>query len=196
MNSADEQVNQLFQELCATGNTKAYEKLYHLLCSRLIHFSASICGSFHLAEEVVSDVFVSIWQKKEQLRSVENPKVYLYVCTKNHTINAMKRRQLQVVPFDTFYTEALSIVPDVEEHLLSSQVARKIESAISSLPPRCQLIFRLIKMDGLRYKEVAELLDISSKTVDAQLTIAVKKVADTIRLDMSDELIADFLRSK
>lgn len=196
MNSAGEQVNQLFQELCATGNMKAYEQLYHLLCSRLIHFSASVCGSFHLAEEVVSDVFVSIWQKKEQLTGVENPKVYLYVCTKNHTINAMKRKQLQVVPFDTFYTEALSIVPDVEEHLLSSQVARKIESAISSLPPRCQLIFRLIKMDGLRYKEVAELLDISSKTVDAQLTIAVKKVADTIRLDMSDELIADFLRSK
>jgi len=196
MNSAGEQVNRLFQDICATGNMKAYEQLYHLLCSRLIHFSASICGSFHLAEEVVSDVFVSIWQKKEQLSCVENPKVYLYVCTKNHTINAMKRRLLQVVPFDTFYTEALSIVPDVEEHLLSSQVARKIESAISSLPPRCQLIFRLIKMDGLRYKEVAELLDISSKTVDAQLTIAVKKVAETIRLDMSDELIADFLRSK
>jgi RNA polymerase sigma-70 factor (ECF subfamily) len=108
----------------------------------------------------------------------------------------MKKKQLSVVPFDTLYTEALSIVPAVEEHLLSSQVARKIESAISSLPPRCQLIFRLIRMDGLQYKEVAELLDISSKTVDAQLTIAVKKVAETIRLDMSDELIADFLRSK
>ncbi len=196
MNSAGEQVNQLFQDVCATGNMKSYEQLYHVLCSRLIHFSASICGSFHLAEEVVSDVFVSIWQKREQLTGVENPKVYLYVCTKNRTINAMKRKQLQVVRFDIVYTEALSIVPDVEEHVLSSQVARKIETAISSLPPRCQLIFRLIKMDGLQYKEVAELLDISSKTVDAQLTIAVKRVADTIRLDMSDELIADFLRSK
>lgn len=196
MNSAGEQVNQLFNDVCASGNMKAYEQLYHLLCSRLIHFSASVCGSFHLAEEVVSDVFVSLWQKREQLNNVENPKVYLYVCTKNRTINAMKKKQLPVVPFDTLYTEALSIVPAVEEHLLSSQVARKIESAISSLPPRCQLIFRLIRMDGLQYKEVAELLDISSKTVDAQLAIAVKKVADTIRLDMSDELIADFLRSK
>lgn len=196
MNSAGEQVNQLFNDVCATGNMKAYEQLYHVLCSRLIHFSASVCGSFHLAEEVVSDVFVSLWQKREQLNHVENPKVYLYVSTKNRTINAMKKKQLHVVPFDTLYTEALSIVPAVEEHLLSSQVARKIESAISSLPPRCQLIFRLIKMDGLQYKEVAELLDISSKTVDAQLAIAVKKVAETIRLDMSDELIADFLRSK
>jgi RNA polymerase sigma-70 factor (family 1) len=196
MSSAGKQVNDLFLEVTATGSMKAYEQLYHIVCSRLIHFSASICGSFHLAEEVVSDVFVSIWQKKEQLTVIENPKVYLYVCTKNRTINAMKKKQLHVVPFDTFYTDALSIVPDVEEHLLSSQVARKIESAISSLPPRCQLIFRLIKMDGLQYKEVAELLDISPKTVDAQLTIAVKKVAETIRLDMSDELIADFLRSK
>ena len=196
MNSAGKQVNDLFLEVAATGSMKAYEQPYHLVCSGLIHFSASICGSFHLAEEVVSDVFVSIWQKREQLTGIENPKVYLYVSTKNRTINAMKKKQLQVVPFDTLYTEALSIVPDVEEHLLSSQVARKIESAISSLPPRCQLIFRLIKMDGLQYKEVAELLDISSKTVDAQLTIAVKRVADTIRLDMSDELIADFLRSK
>ena len=196
MNSAGEQVNQLFKDVCASGNMKAYEQLYHVLCSRLIHFSASVCGSFHLAEEVVSDVFISLWQKREQLIHVENPKVYLYVSTKNRTINAMKKKQLQVVPFDILYAEALSIVPAVEEHLLSSQVARKIESAISSLPPRCQLIFRLIRMDGLQYKEVAELLDISSKTVDAQLTIAVKKVADTIRLDISDELIADFLRSK
>lgn len=196
MSSAGEQVNRLFQDMCTTGNMKAYEQLYHALCSRLIHFSASICGSFHLAEEIVSDVFVSIWQKRQQLTAVENPKVYLYVCTKNRTINAMKRKQLHLVPFDIVYAEALSIVPDVEEHLLSSQVARKIETAISSLPPRCQLIFRLIKMDGLQYKEVAELLDISSKTVDAQLTIAVKKVAETIRLDMSDELIAGFLRSK
>lgn len=196
MNNAGEQINRLFKEMCATGNMRAYEQLYHLLCARLIHFSASVCGSFHLAEEVVSDVFVSIWQKKGQLNGVENPKVYLYVCTKNFTINALKKKQLSVVSFDTLFPEALTVVPDVEEHLLSSQVARRIETAISSLPPRCRLIFRLIKIDGFHYKEVADLMDISVKTVDAQLTIAVKKVAEIIRLDMSDELIADFLRNK
>ena len=70
----------------------------------------------------------------------------------------------------------------------------KIEMAIRTLPTRCQLIFRLIKMDGLRYKEVADLMNISPKTVDAQLTIAVKKIAETIQFDMSDELLYDYLR--
>jgi len=186
----------LFINVCSDSNMKDYEHLYQLLCNPLIHFSASIIGSFHLAEEIVSDVFISIWQKRQQLVHVENPRVYLYVATKNLTLNALQKTKQQILSYDALHADALAIVPDIEGQMISSQVAQKIENAIRGLPTRCQLIFRLIKMDGLSYKEVANLMDISPKTVDAQLTIAVKKVADTIRLDMPDDLISAYLRRK
>ena len=193
MNNCSDQVKRLFYNVCSDNNMLDYEKLHQLLCNRLIHFSASIIGSFHLAEEIVSDVFISIWQKRQQLVNVENPMVYIYVCTKNLTLNALQKTRQLTISYDALHTDALSIVPDIEGRIISSQVAQKIEHAIRSLPTRCQLIFRLIKMDGLRYKEVAVLLDISPKTVDAQLTIAVKKVAEAIRLDMSDDMISAYL---
>jgi RNA polymerase sigma-70 factor (ECF subfamily) len=84
------------------------------------------------------------------------------------------------------------MAPDVEDRLISTEVAQLIEKAIRELPARCQLIFRLVKMDGLSYKEVAGLLEISSKTVDAQLAIAIKKLSLTIRLDIPEELINSY----
>ena len=172
----------------------AYDELYRLFCGRLIRFSAAITGSFHVAEEIVSDVFIMIWQKRRQLAEVENPGVYLYICTRNRSLNTLEhQRRYQHANLDSLDTDALAMAPDQEEGMISAEVAQRIEAAIRSLPARCQLIFRLVKQDGMKYKEVAELLDISAKTVDAQLTIAVKKVAEAIRLNMPHDLARSFL---
>ncbi len=193
MANSSDQVEKLFKKICSEDSIKDYEQLFQLLSKRLIHFSAAITGSFHLAEEIVSDVFISLWKKREQLHAISNPLAYIYVCTKNFTLNTLQKTKKPTLSFDDLHTDALSILPDVEDHIVSTQVAHKIEIAIRTLPTRCQLIFRLIKMDGLSYKEAAELLAISPKTVDAQLTIAVKKIAETIHLDMSDDLIRAYL---
>ena len=180
----EERVRQLFYNVCAHSNMTDYDELYKLLCSRLIHFSAAIIGSFHQAEEIVSDVFVLIWQKREQLQEIRNPLVYIYVCTKNHSLNALPKNKGSHLSFDALDKDALAIIPDVEERLASKELAQIIEHAISELPGRCQMIFRLVKMDGFSYKDVAELLGISPKTVDDQLAIAIKKLGLTIRLHM------------
>lgn len=190
----DELIRRHFRCIGEGGDMQAYDELYRLLCGRLIRFSAAITGSFHLAEEIVSDVFIMIWQKREQLAAVENPLVYLYVCTRNRSLNTLQQhRKHQHTSLDSLDTDALAMSPDQEQSMISAEVAQRIEAAIRSLPARCQLIFRLVKQDGLKYREVAELLNISSKTVDAQLTIAVKKVAEAIRLNMPSELAWSFL---
>jgi RNA polymerase sigma-70 factor (ECF subfamily) len=171
----------------------AYDELYRLLYSRLVHFSAAIVGSFHLAEEVVSDVFIMIWQKRTALLEVQNPVVYIYISARNRSLNTLQQqRRHRHASLDQLDTDALATSPDLEHSMISAEVAQKIEAAIRSLPDRCQLIFRLVKQDGLKYREVAELLGISHKTVDAQLAIAVKKVAEAIRLDMPQELAQSY----
>lgn len=185
-----EQVRVLFDSICQNEEMQAYKELYSLLCKQLIHFSASIVYSYHLAEEIVSDVFIILWQKRRQLQHVNNPLVYLYVSTKNHSLNSLQQhKKHRHASMEVLDVDALSIVPDAEHNLVSAEVSLKIDQAISSLPPRCQLIFRLIKLDGLKYKEVATLLDVSPKTVDAQLAIAVKKITQAIRLDLSADQV-------
>lgn len=186
----NEQIRILFDRVCRDEEMQAYKALYSLLCSRLIHFSASIVYSYHLAEEIVSDVFVMLWQKRRQLQHVKNPLVYLYVSTKNLSLNSLQQQKKhRHATLDMLDVNALTILPDAEHNLVSAEVSLKIEQAICSLPARCQLIFRLVKLDGLKYNEVATLLDISPKTVDAQLAIAVKKISQAIRLDLSTDQV-------
>lgn len=173
---------------------KAYEQLYKMLYARLVHFSASIVGSFQSAEEIVSDVFIMLWRKKEQFVSVENPAVYLYICVRNFSLNALPQNKTSCIDFNTLDKDALSVMPDIEERLVSREVASVIEKAIRDLPGRCQMIFRLIKIDCLSYKETADLLGISPKTVDAQLSIAVKKLSLAIRLYTPEHLVNDYLK--
>ncbi|WP_236652915.1 RNA polymerase sigma-70 factor [Chitinophaga vietnamensis] len=173
---------------------QAYNELYLALCERLLHFSAAIVSSFHLAEEIVSDVFMMVWQKRHQLGHVENPAVYLYVATRNFSLNALQQQKRHLhASLELLDTTALLIAPDAESGMISAEVSQKVEAAIRSLPARCQLIFRLVKHDQLSYREVAELLNISPKTVDAQLTIAVKKITQAVRFDLSSELAQSYL---
>lgn len=191
----NEQINSLFQRVCHDDSIQAYNELYIALCTRLIHFSASIVSSFHLAEEIVSDVFISLWQKRRDLSHVHNPVVYLYVSTKNLSLNTLQQQKRhQHRSLDVLNADMLVIAPEAESGMVSAEVSQKIERAIRSLPARCQLIFRLIKQDRLSYREVATLLNISTKTVDAQLTIAVKKISQAIRFDLSDETAQTYLR--
>ncbi|NIG53767.1 sigma-70 family RNA polymerase sigma factor [Chitinophaga sp. Cy-1792] len=189
----NEQIKSLFERVC-NDDMRAYNELYIALCKQLLHFSAAIVSSFHLAEEVVSDVFIMLWQKRHQLTHVENPMVYLYVATKNFSLNTLQQHKRHLhASLELLDTSAIWIAPDAESGMISAEVQQKMETAIRSLPARCQLIFRLVKHDQLSYRTVAELLDISPKTVDAQLAIAVKKVTQAVRFDLSGELAQSYL---
>jgi RNA polymerase sigma-70 factor (ECF subfamily) len=67
--------------------------------------------------------------------------------------------------------------------MITAEMQKRIRSAIQTLPPKCRLIFKLIREDGLKYKEVAELLNLSLKTIENQMTIAIKKISEAIRFD-------------
>jgi RNA polymerase sigma-70 factor (ECF subfamily) len=72
--------------------------------------------------------------------------------------------------------------------MLTAEMMNRVQKAISDLPPRCQLIFKLIKEDELKYREVAELLQVSIKTVENQMTIAIRKIGLAIHFDISTTL--------
>jgi RNA polymerase sigma factor (sigma-70 family) len=129
----------------------------------------------------VSDVFLKIWTKRNSLTTVANFHLYIYIITKNLSINyLLKQKREPSFSFDDTVVEFRSIYLDPEQIMISAEMLKRVQLARKGLPPKCQLIFKLVKEDGLKYREVAELLDLSLKTVENQMTIALKKIAQSI----------------
>ncbi len=160
---------------------KAYKALYDLLSAHLHRFSFSIVKSKEVAEEIVSDVFIKIWQIRDRLPEIENLKVYLYTITRNFSLNYIQRHyKNSPVSMDALDIEPVIGYGNPEELCISAEIITRLRQAILQLPPQCRLIFQLVKEDGLRYKEAADVLNISVFTVRNQLAIAVQKLAEAL----------------
>lgn len=183
---ASSSLNKLIHRIAFYDDAIAYRELFVLYHSRLINFSSLITRSKESAEEVVSDVFLKIWQNRANLTRIENFHLYIYIITKNLSINRLqKHKKEQSFSLDETEVEFRSIYLDPEQLMVTNEMFKRMREAILQLPPRCQLIFKLIKEDGLKHKEVAELLNLSLKTVENQMTIALKKIGHSIRFDLT-----------
>lgn len=163
----------------------AYKELFLLYQSKLVHFSFSITHLKEPAEEIVSDVFLKIWINRKNLHEIQNLHLYLYVSTKNASINyVLQQKKKKYFSLDETVVEFRSLYFDPEQLMITAEMLNRIQQAIQELPPRCRLIFKLVKEDDLKYKEVAELLHLSVKTIEAQMAIALRKIHASIRFDM------------
>ena len=89
---------------------------------------------------------------------------------------------------EQYQVQLQSIYFDPEKLMLTAEMMKRVQKAINDLPPRCQLIFKLIKENGLKYREVAELLNLSVKTVENQMTTAIRKIGQAIHFDIHTTL--------
>jgi RNA polymerase sigma-70 factor (family 1) len=156
----------------------AFEALYRLYFTRLFRFCYSIIHQKESAEEIVNDVFLKLWENRDRTPPIDNPRLYLYVSVKNRSLNYLRDNAgVHTIEISERCDAYIRFDTNPETILLDAEGLRRILAAIDALPPRCKLIFSLIKEDGLKYKDVARLLDLSVKTVEAQLAIALRKLA-------------------
>lgn len=164
-----------------SGDVAALRELYTMLGNRLLDLAFSILRSKETAEEAVSDAFLKLWQQREKLQDIENLKAYLYITTRNISLNYLHRRSdKRTLSIDDLNTPYYTMDAGPEELMISKELLKKINIAINALPPKCRLIFKLVREDKLKYREVAALLNISIKTVENQMGIALKKIHEAI----------------
>jgi len=176
-------VHELQQRIADYEDIAAYKKLFFYFFQPLKSFSYSITKSKETAEEVVSDIFIEIWAKRKQLNEIEDLKIYLYVSVRNASLRILKQTQkTSALSLDHLEVEFASADPNAETFLITNELADKIEKAVESLPPQCKIIFKMAKQDQLKYKEIAQLLNISVKTIDNQLSTALKKIASVLHI--------------
>lgn len=159
---------------------RSFEQLYYSFYPFLHAFAFRIIKSGFIAEEIVSDVFLQIWKNRATLKEINNLRVFLYVSVKNTSLNYLyKARKEKVSWFDEFAQENLKQeFPESPYNLLETkELYIRLNNAVSHLPSRCKVIYRLIKEDGLKYTEAARVLNLSVKTIENQMGIALKKIA-------------------
>lgn len=183
----NEKIRRLLSAIAFTNDQAAYKELFLLLHSRLKQFAYSILKSQEEAEELVSDLFIKVWEKRNQLTTIESPLLYFYTSAKNLAFNRISKQKRQPsLPPEEWLVQLNSIYFDPEQLMMTEEMMRQIRQAINNLPPRCRVIFKLVKEDGLKYREVAELLQLSIKTVEAQMAIALRRLGKYMHLEFSE----------
>jgi RNA polymerase sigma-70 factor (ECF subfamily) len=174
-------INKVPDKLTELNEEHAFRDLYRHYFVRLYRFCYSIVHQKEPAEEIVHDVFLKLWKRKATISEIKNLEVYLYISVKNHSLNYLRNDHFHhLVDIESLCNDNIQFQADPEALLVSAETIKKVLSAVDQLPPKCKLIFKLIKEDGLKYKDVAALLDLSVKTVEAQLAIAIKKIAQAM----------------
>ncbi|ANH79770.1 hypothetical protein A8C56_01195 [Niabella ginsenosidivorans] len=168
--------------IAENNDQSAFEELFTFYYPGLVSFAAGILKDRQLAEEIVEDVFLKLWENRNTMVSINNFSHYMYTACKYAAINALKakKKTFEEIPGDDFWLDDTYKGPETD--LISNENMNEILQAINQLPPRCRLIFRLVKEEGMKYQEVAQLLQLSVKTVENQMIIAIRKIQDTLEL--------------
>lgn len=165
-------------------NKRDFTDLYITYYTKLLRFAGEYVLSVEDGENIVQDVFLKLWEKQELLPLVENINAYLFKLIRNRCLDHLKH-QLSVEKYtknaqDAFQVELslkLQSLDQLDENIFKDEnIEKVIMDAIHTLPDRCQEIFILSKIEGLKYKEISERLGISVNTVENQIGIALKKL--------------------
>lgn len=155
-----------------------FEQLYDRYYPSLCLFANKYLGDLDLSRSLVQELFVDLWLKREKLTvSHDSVKYYLFKAVGNRSINYLRELKKAV---------SLSAVPEYrlnspfEDKLEEAELNARLNRAISELPEKCREVFLLCRFEGLKYGQVAEKLNISVKTVEMQMGIALKKIRDKL----------------
>lgn len=154
----------------------AFKDLFTREYNNLCRYAYTYMQDESLAEDVVQDTFIKIWEQKKELIEKDEIKFYLITAVRNNCISVIRKQKTQQV-----YLTDTTPEPDPEPFVTArqhqeqaSEQAEKVREALNQLPPKCKEVFLLVKMHGMSYKQAAEALDISVKTVENQMGKAIK----------------------
>lgn len=174
------------------GNQKAFRTFYDYYYARVFRFAFYFLGDKRACGEIVTNVFLSVWLSREKIREIRNMEAYLYTITKNEASRYLASSSnpcfsdLQNIPL---MLEATS-EPSPEEDLFAKELMEIINRAVNELPERCRLIFLMSHQEGLKSKEIAQILTLNESTVRVQLRIALRKIKERIKASIPNLILA------
>jgi len=167
--------------MALSDSQTAFKSLYTAYVNPLLRFVSHYVSTPMEAEEVISDTFLTIWNNRKTLPDVSSFDSYIYSIARNKAISFYRGQHMKKVDIDEksidlfFQTDTTP-----EEELIAKEEIDRLNAAINALPNKCKMVFKLVREDKLKHKEVATILNISIKTVEAHLATAIKKLREAL----------------
>lgn len=150
-------------------NLHKFEELFRGLFKPLCGFAMKFTGDSDAAKNLVHEVFIQVWEKFDALPENTNYKSYCYTAVRNKCLNYIRDKKKFVMLENVPENQLTEINSTME----TFELEQKIEAAIASLPEKCRMVFELNRIEGLKYAQIAERMNISIKTVEAQMSKAL-----------------------
>jgi len=169
------------------GDAAAFQSVFEEHYRALCVFASSYTGSRAAAEEVVQDVFLRIWQRRERWELAGPIAAYLYTAVRNHALNEVRRQRVRDhwqagARRESTDVRLRATAPSADQDVQAAELVRIMQETINELPPRCREAFLLRRQHHLTYAEIARVMGIAPKTVEIHIGVALralrKKLAD------------------
>lgn len=163
------------------GNSVAFRKIYELYWSDLYQYAYNIIRNKEISKEILQETFLSLWNKRHELQITFSLPAYLFTAVKYQILNhiqSLKVRTDYAASFAAFYQSAAD--NSNEENIYFADLKKHVESEVSKLPERCRQIFQLSRNEHQSIQSISDLLNLSHKTVENQLTKALKHLRSSL----------------
>jgi len=158
---------------------EAFKNLFDTYYASLCHYASHFLNDDSLSEEVVQELFVRLWEKRATLYLETSVRHYLFRSVRNGCLNQIQHDKVKKLHAKKL-KEALMSEDPAEDYMITPEMIQRLEEGIGQLPEKRREIFRLSREEGLKYREIAEKLQISVKTVEAQMGAALKALRNKI----------------
>lgn len=172
-------IKYLIHELTYGDSRVAMKMLFMHFYAKLMLFVSYFVKSKQDAEEIVSDTFYAIWEQRVKLATIQNITSYIYTVARNIAFDYLKRKEKTDSYIKPDVVEACFSVRsdfDPEDDLVGAELMERLRTAIDSLPEKSRIAFKLVREQGFKYKEAAEIMEISVKTLEAHMALATKRL--------------------
>ena len=164
-------------KLIQNGNSKEFEKLFNNYCNQLCNYLLYFLNDKDLIEQIVQELFISIWENRKDFNP-SSIKAYLFTAVKNKALNQIRHQKIKYNSEESIKNQYYSNSVDIQNNYENKETISIIKSIVNLLPAKRKEIFILIKFYGLSYKETADMLGLSVKTVENQMGNALKFIRD------------------
>jgi RNA polymerase sigma-70 factor (family 1) len=159
--------------LLKTGDQAAFAALYHRYWDRLFYIGGRLTGNLAVAEEIVQDIFLDLWQRREDLEIRDNLEHYLVVATRYRVLTWQARQARSEAWLREAAHRSEAGDSSTEEGLRYAELKAWLEGLVSKMPEKCRLVYRL-REEGFSHREIADRMQISEKTVENHVTRALR----------------------
>lgn len=167
----------LLLDLSLNNSERALSAVFKIYSSKIGRYIYTYVKNKETTEELLLDVFYTIWEQRKDLTDIENFSAYIYKIAKFKSFNYLRSKTNHLVNIEDLATDVfIATRTTIEDELISNENVNALNSIINSLPTKCRMAFKLIREDKMSYKDASELLGVSVKTLENHITVANKKI--------------------